>query len=154
MDINHTQSNHHDGGNAKPSIVVWRSGLLSSEQMKHLDQDVVIKLQGFVSGTQKKELAEYHALNQRRQSVDNLVLFKIGLNAKHEYFRLDREDFSPYFNTEKEVVLCDGIQLQITQIQTKFYDKQYLKKVKFNGGNRFSSDPNQDVVLKIVHLQQ
>lgn len=77
--------------------MVWRSALLSQDQMKYLNQDDQIKLHGFVSGTQKKELAEFHALNQRRQSVDNLVLFKIHMNAKYEYFRLDREDFSTYF---------------------------------------------------------
>jgi hypothetical protein len=103
--------------------------------MKDLNQDERIKLLGFVSGTQKKELAEYHALNQRRQTVDHVVLFKINLNTKYEYFRLDREEFSSYYSSEKEVVLADGIQLQITQIQTKFYDKKYLKKLKFHGSN-------------------
>lgn len=114
MDITHTHSKQSSNNiqdiSVKSGYVVWRSSLLTEDQMQMLNVDDSIILRGFVSCTQKKELAEQHALNQRRQSVENLVLFKITLNSKFEYFRLDRSEYSCY-SSEKEVLLSDGITL-------------------------------------------
>ena len=128
MEINHTQSKEHESGYAN-NVTLWRAALVQERAMQEIKLDEQIKLTGFVSATQNKELAEKHALSLKRQVNENIVIFKINLSGRNEFFRLDRPEFSTFFKEEKEVILCDGIHFYITQIQTKFYDKHYLRKL-------------------------
>ena len=45
-----------------------------------------------------------------------LVLFKIILKEESDYFLLDSKDYSPYADSEIEIVVQDGIKLQIIEI--------------------------------------
>lgn len=97
--------------------------------MQDIKLDEHIKLVGFVSATLNKDLAERHALTMKRQVNESIVIFKICLTGKNEFFRLDRQEYSSFFKDEKEVLLCDGMHFVVTNIQTKYYDKHYLKKL-------------------------
>ena len=83
MDINHTQSNQEE--NNKPNITVWRSGLLSAEQMKNLNQDELIKIKKnskpvvFISGHFNN--FELMALHLERSGIDLAAIYR-PLNNK------------------------------------------------------------------------
>lgn len=59
------------------------------------------------------------------------IIAKIRMNTKYKFFQMDKSEFSSYHDTYDEILLQDGILLQIESVEEVTYSINYLKKLPF-----------------------
>ena len=76
------------------------------------------------------------------------VLARITMNTKYKFFQMDKPEYTAYSDSCPEILLQDGITLQIDSMEEISYTKDYINKlagIKDRGLN-FARD------LKIVMI--
>lgn len=113
-----------------PPFTVYRSLLITQKQFNTLQLMDGIKIFGFASAS----LAQSHALSQLQISAFERkmrneapkddqptvkVMLHLNIADKEDYFVVNKAAFSPYYQTEEEVILQDGMQFQFDPKQTR-----------------------------------
>ena len=54
-----------------------------------------------------------------RNKVPNksAVIFEIGVDCHYNYFKINRPEFTPYFKTENQIILQDGLCFVVDSVE-------------------------------------
>ena len=90
-----------------------------------------VNLMGFTSTLMNRKQAEAFALQGYTQKKHCLVLARITINTKYKFFQLDQPEYSAYHDQYQEILLQDGIALQLQSVEEQTYDPNYLNKLPY-----------------------
>ena len=140
------------------------------------EMDDELNLMGFTSATREKRKAEGHAFEKmalaRLQKMNRAVpgelghlkldedhsnldacpvIFKIDIASDIYHFDMNHENFSAFHETEKEVLLQDGLCLRVLLIESERYEAEYINQLPHI--QRLGVTFQDKVFAKIIHLE-
>lgn len=128
-------SNKYRKDALKGPYTVYRGFCLLPDQLEDYRQIVQeegkINLMGFTSTLMNRKQAEAFALQGCTSKKLCPVLARITINTSYKYFQLDQPEYSAYHDQYQEILLQDGIALQLQSIEKQTYDPSYLNKLPY-----------------------